>query len=191
MKKNIYSIILCSVSVFSMAQVAIEKNTVEGASTLLDFYYAPANTNGIIISAVDNKDNALGTTTSANNGTFLFDKSDNKLKMYEAGSWRTISETGEASAIVANTSAEAADEQGTIIGSDTSEAKGVLVLESSDKALYLPRVFKPAINVKSPYPGMMCYDYYSHSIAIFDGKVWNYLNLGKYYSQYTDPVTYP
>ena len=40
--------------------------------------------------------------------------------------------------------------------------------------MILPKVNQPEINVKSPYPGMICYDTASKTVAIFDGKVWNY-----------------
>ena len=177
MKKNIYSILFCSLSLVSMAQVAIDKNSVNGASTLLDFNNISGNTNGIIVPTVDNKDNALATNTAANNGTFLFDKSDNQFKMYEDGRWRDISGVGDGAVIVTNASTEVAEEQGVIIGSDASEAKGALVLESSDKALQLPIIDRPDLNVKNPYPGMMCFDSYSASVALFDGKYWNYLDI--------------
>ena len=32
----------------------------------------------------------------------------------------------------------------------------------------------PHLNVKSPYPGMMCFDTVSNTLAVFDGENWNY-----------------
>ena len=105
----------------------------------------------------------------------MFDKSDNKLKMYENNSWISLSDmTGNSSSIMANTTAEISSNSGVIIGSDNSAAKGVLVLESADKAMVLPWIQNPHINVKNPYPGMMCYDTSSRSLAVYDGSVWNY-----------------
>lgn len=46
--------------------------------------------------------------------------------------------------------------------------------ESTDKAMILPRIKAPHLNVKSPYPGMMCYDTETQSVALFDGRFWNY-----------------
>ncbi|MNG09522.1 hypothetical protein D3C84_929420 [compost metagenome] len=60
------------------------------------------------------------------------------------------------------------------MGAKESAADGVLVLESADKALVLPKVNNPHITVKSPYTGMMCYDLNKKAVAIFDGVVWNY-----------------
>jgi len=53
---------------------------------------------------------------------------------------------------------------------------GVLELRANDKALVLPKVENPHLNVKSPVPGMMVYDSNSKSLAIFDGLKWNYWN---------------
>ncbi len=63
---------------------------------------------------------------------------------------------------------------GVVLGADSSSASGVLVLESSDKALILPKVTNPHLNMKSPTIGAMCYDTTSKSIAIFNGKEWAY-----------------
>ena len=62
----------------------------------------------------------------------------------------------------------------TIIGARSTAVDGVLVLESADKALVLPKISNPHLNVKSPYAGMMCYDTIRQALAIFDGTVWNY-----------------
>ncbi len=64
--------------------------------------------------------------------------------------------------------------EGVVIGGPASTADGVLVLESANKAMILPRINTPHLNVKNPYPGMMCYDTASKTLAVFDGSVWNY-----------------
>jgi len=48
---------------------------------------------------------------------------------------------------------------------------GVLVLEGETKAL-LPKIEKTDESVKSPYPGMMCYDSNRKALAVFDGALW-------------------
>ena len=154
------------------AQVALGgKQTIEGTSTILDFNNTATNTNGIILPAIS----ALPSTLSSNNnGTFLFDRSDNKVKMFENNTWINLTDTGSSSSIVVNTSAESGNSQGVIIGAENSSAEGILVLESADKAMILPRIEDPHLNVKSPYPGMMCYDTKSKSLAVFNGYLWNY-----------------
>ncbi|MRI63342.1 hypothetical protein EDM00_04945 [Ornithobacterium rhinotracheale] len=63
-------------------------------------------------------------------------------------------------------------EQGVIIGSLESDAKGVLIFESKDKAPILPQVEDPVNNIPSPEPGTICYDTKSKSLAVFDGVNW-------------------
>ncbi|MDM1042743.1 MULTISPECIES: hypothetical protein [Empedobacter] len=176
MKKIIYIITLGTIANFSNAQVSFGgKETVEGTATLVDFNNTPGNFRGIILSAVENNSKALASTASENNGTFLYDNSDSKVKMYENGTWVNLSPAGDNTAIIVNTSADKSSEnQGVIIGKSTSNAKGILVLESADKAIILPRIANPDTTVKSPYPGMICYDTISKSLAVFNGIVWNY-----------------
>ena len=172
--KIVYSILFCALAATASAQVAIGKQSIDGVNTLLDFNNISSNYNGIILPAVDDTNNALSATSANNNGTFLFDKSDNKIKMYENNTWKDLTDAGDSSSILVNASAEAADQQGTIIGDKISNAKGVLVLESADKAMILPKVKDPHTTVVGPYPGMICYDTTSQTLALFDGKVWNY-----------------
>lgn len=175
MKKIIFTITFFSLVNFANAQVSIGgKQSVEGNSTILDFNSTAANTNGIILPAVENLIKALATTPAENNGTFLFDRNTGIVKMYENNKWVNLSGTGSSALITVNTTTESPQNQGAIIGSRTSNAKGILVLESADKAMILPRIANPHLTVKGPYPGMMCFDTASNTIALFDGSVWNY-----------------
>jgi len=186
MKKYITTTFIVFAAFAANAQVSIGgKQSVEGDndSTLLDFNSdskgnkvagTGANSQGIILPAVDNTANALAATTSYNNGTFLFDKSDKKVKMYENGVWVDLSGEGNDTRLVINTSGESSAEQGAIIGSKTSNAKGILVLEHPEKAMILPRIANPHTTVKNPYAGMMGYDTVSKSLAVFDGENWHY-----------------
>ena len=168
MKNIIYAAILCGFASISFGQVSIGKNAVDGNNTILDF--EESTTNGIILPAVTTVPTGLDATN--NGGTFAFDLTDSKVKMYENGIWVELSDVGEKTALLTNSSDEVGD--GVIIGAETTTAKGVLVLESDKDAMILPKVNQPEINVKSPYPGMICYDTASKTVAIFDGKVWNY-----------------
>ena len=169
--KIILSLTICSFAAMASAQVAIGKNTVNGNDTLLDFDDSVSNYRGIILPAVD--DASTMTLDGNNNGTFVLDKSDETVKYWtESQGWTPLSDEGDASAIPNNTSDETGE--GVIIGAETSDANGVLVLESADKAMILPKVHRPHETVKSPYPGMICYDTDSKTLAVFDGLVWNY-----------------
>ena len=165
--RNISIAVALVVFNFSLAQVAIGKQVVDGDSTVLDFNNVSGNTKGLILPATSGVP-----TGSLVNGTFVFDVTDNKVKVYENDTWKLLSDAGSSSAIVANNTAELG--KGVIIGASTSTADGVLVLEAADKAMILPQIATPHINVKNPYPGMICYDTTSKTLAIFDGSVWNY-----------------
>ena len=175
MKKYI-TVFFVILAVFTAkSQVSIGgKQEVEGTATLLDFNSPLSttnnNTNGIILPAV--KEQAL--VVSPSKGTFIYDHKAKIVKMFEKTDWVFLSGEGDNSKIVVNTSADLNANQGAIIGSQTSNAKGVLVLESANKAMILPRIQNPHTNVKSPYPGMMCYDTVRKSLAVFDGTKWNY-----------------
>lgn len=161
---SVLSLMLCNIA---QSQTAIEKKTTD-ASSVLDF--ATGTTKGIILPAVE----TLPATPA--NGTFLFDKVAKIVKMYQGGVWVDLSGVGEIAGTVplAPYSGTVDNGKQTVMGSRSTTVDGVLVLESSDKALVLPKISNPHLNVKSPYPGMMCYDTDRKALAVFDGKVWNY-----------------
>ncbi len=161
---NLTIVIILAVS--ANAQVAIGKDNVSGTSTLLDFYDEPDNTRGIILPAVTSVEDV-----NPVNGTFVFDTLDSKVKMYQNDQWVDLStEEGSSAQIDINPNIDIGD--GTIIGADSSSAEGILILESPDKAMILPKIPSPHLNVKSPYPGMMCFDTATKSLAVFDGSKW-------------------
>lgn len=153
--------------IIMVGQTAIEKQTVTNTSTLLDF--ASGTTKGLILPAVQTL------PVSPANGTFLFDTraAHKKIKMYENGGWVDLSAAGSTTALVPY-SGTVDNGKKTIIGAHTTAADGVLVLESTNKALVLPKISNPHLTVKNPYPGMMCYDTNRKALAVFDGTVWNY-----------------
>ena len=156
--------IFLGISIESKAQMSINKNTIDG-SGILDF---TAGTNkGIILPIVETL------PSTAVDGTILMDKNDKKVKMKQNGAWIDMSNAGSITGVSFNPSAEVPNGK-IIIGSTSSSATGVMVLESTTKALILPKINAPHLNVKSPKPGMICYDTASNTMAIFDGLNWNY-----------------
>ena len=175
MKKLQYITVLLFGFNLVSAQVAIGKSAVNGNSAILDFDSTSANSNGIILPAIADKNTALTATASNNNATFIFDKSDSKVKMYQNNAWVDLSDAaGDGTAVTSLTNSSAESGKGVVIGAATSNAVGVLILESTNKALILPQINNPATTVKSPFPGMMCYDTASLSLAVYDGVRWNY-----------------
>ena len=154
----------CSVSL--SAQIGIGTTNVN-ESTILNF--SENTTKGIILPIVEVLPSAPA------NGTILMDKNDLIVKMFENNKWIAMSTEGDVSNTQFNTSNENMTAVGVTIG-DTATTDGILVLESTTKALVLPKVESPEINVKSPPAGYMCYDTNSKSVAICNGKVWSFLN---------------
>lgn len=166
-----------------IAQIGLGGLTkIDGISTIMQFNgntytqnpndNTTTNTLGIILPSVDVCPNF--SNNNANNGTFLFDATTKKVKMFENGIWIDLSDgPGSIDNIILNNNQDKTN-VGVIIGSSSTDAEGVLIIESTNKALILPHIQDPHINVKNPYPGMMCYDTTSNSLAVFDGIKWNY-----------------
>ncbi|SIT00633.1 hypothetical protein [Chryseobacterium gambrini] len=160
------SFLILSFFIFSTAnaQIGIGKSTVTG-SGILDF--PTGTTKGIILPQV--QDNSGMTNVSG--GTFVFDGATSKVKYYNGTAWVDLTDqAGASKTLLAGT--EQNRTSGVIIGAATSAARGVLVLESSNKALILPKVVDPATNVKSPSAGMMCYDPVAKLVCFYNGSNW-------------------
>lgn len=164
MKKIVLIIGLLSLEMIQ-AQVAIGKETVDGDG-ILDFKLN--TTNGILLPIVETL------PTNAVEGTILMDKNDKVVKMKTDSEWIPLSDPGSIDNVSFNTGTETPAQTNVIIGSATTTAPGVLVLESADKALILPKVAAPHTSVKDPFPGMICYDTVSKTLAVFDGLKWSY-----------------
>lgn len=137
-------------------------------SVLLEF--ANTNNKGIIMPYVR--------TLPANPapGTILLDASvptSAVMKFYDGTEWKALSGRANISSSLTDqpTITEEANAKA-IIGSSTSSADGVLVLESSDKAMILPTVTDVA-NIVKPSPGMMVYvKGTTKYLAVYDGNKW-------------------
>jgi hypothetical protein len=168
MRKIIFIVILAFVCNTLHSQVAIGKKSVDGFG-ILDF---AQDIGGIILPVV----RTLPSGSGATNGTILINAVDSsavKAQIRVNGAWVDISDANrDLSGISLNTTANI--ERGVIIGSKTSSASGVLVLESTDKVLILPKSTNAETNIKSPIVGTMVYDLASKSVAIYDGIKWNF-----------------
>jgi septal ring-binding cell division protein DamX len=56
----------------------------------------------------------------------------------------------------------------------TDSTSGILVLTDTNKAMVLPKVSSPHLNIISPSSGMMVYDTTAHQLAVFNGTVWSF-----------------
>lgn len=163
-------LVLCLlISNLSFAQVAIEKTTVDG-SGILDF--ALGTTKGIIL---PNVTDASTMTTNVTPGTLVYDLAGKNVKYYD-GAWKSLNAlntVGTAPTYLPGTDISTIS-RGVIIGNASSTAEGVLVLESTSAALILPKISNPAVNVKSPVAGMICYDPDKKQMAVYNGKDWTF-----------------
>lgn len=163
---NQYLILLFFYPIMALGQTVIGNQTANHIDAILGFSNTIDNIKGIVLPAVDNL------PVNPTNGTFLFDRIDEKVKMYQNGGWTTLSDAGDTSGLQAFSGTET--NKKTVLGAKSTSVDGVLVLEDNSKALLLPKIEDPHLNVPSPYPGMMCYDTSSKSLAVYDGANWNY-----------------
>lgn len=178
MKKNIIIPILSLISSLSYAQIIIgdEVGTATNkTSVLLEF--SKAQNKGIILPYVKTL------PTNPTEGTIILDATNgSKAKMkYYNGKWTDLSvdEANIATHLAAQPSTPSGVNGDTkvIIGSNTSTADGVLVLESTQKAMVLPRV-NSTNDIINPAPGMMVYVNNPNTkeklLAVFNGQSWSF-----------------
>ena len=147
-------------------------------SVLLEF--AAGENKGIIVPYV----RTLPTANLVNQGTILLDASTAsaaRMKFSNGSSWVDLSGqdanitttlTSQPPTSALETSAKS------IIGARTSNADGVLILESTTKAMVLPLVDKVS-DIASPSPGMMVYvkgvnPSFNKRLAVYNGNKWSY-----------------
>ena len=175
-------------------------NTITNPSISLEFYDNTDNTKGLVLpwtSTVNNQPVAYNATTETGyrgmqgtivDGTIILDLSDKKVKYMRNGSWSPL--TGDLPLTAGTTtynsfnaidsslqdnkkeSANAKAAIGTNAAADTT--LGILVLTDSDKAMVLPKVASPHLNIKNPTPGTMAYDTNQKQLAVYNGTVWSF-----------------
>lgn len=173
--KKIIAIALLGFSTLGYSQVIIGDETgtsSDKSSVLLEF----ANTadRGIILPYV------TSLPSVPTEGTIALDATtDTAAKVvYYNGSWQDLSlgETADVStALSTQTSATEATNAKAIIGANTSPADGVLVLESTTKAMVLPHV-SSIDGIVNPSPGMMVYvtNTKDKLLAVYNGSKWTF-----------------
>ena len=172
-------IIFCFVfSIFSSAQVAIGKaeitklsdNTTPNPGISLEF---GTGNKGIVLPWVT----SVAAVTGAVDGTVVYDLSDYKIKYKKSGTWFDLSVdvNGTVDAALQATKTELPSAR-VAIGKNgaTDTTPGILVLSDSDKAMILPKVATPHLNIKNPTAGMLAYDTTNRQIAVFNGTNWSF-----------------
>lgn len=185
MKRTLVLIIsLISLNFFN-AQVAIEKTSISTPSVSLEF----GNANkGLVLPWVTSTADveAKGVVP----GSLVFDLSDRVVKVYRGIpsdnffdpikndwfpfiTWQTNNTPIDSSLqdnLTENDSARA------IIGNPANDTNtnGILILSDTDKAMVLPKVASPQVNIINPAPGMIVFDTDTKFLMIFDGEGWTY-----------------
>lgn len=166
MKKSLLSIFIL-IYYFGFCQVAIGKSVLESASSSIEF---GSENRGLVLPWVTNS-TAVG---GAVNGTLVFDVNDKKVKVYANNIWKdlTVATNGIADTTLQDGLAEETDAK-VSFGTVTS-TPGILVLEDTNRAMILPKVANPHLNIISPTPGMIVYDPAKKMLAVFNGTVWTF-----------------
>lgn len=152
------------------AQVAIGKTAVANNSVLLDFGTEPK---GIILPSVETAPGAVG-------GTFIFDTTDNSVKVLEEkneganDNWTNLTENDEPGVPHGFINSGNDVGEGLIMGAEITTKPGILVLESTNRALVLPNVENPHLSMPGVVAGTIVYDTASDMLAVFDGNNWSF-----------------
>lgn len=171
MKKQILSFaILLLLSSAVNAQIAIGKTDVTNSSVSLEF--ADTESRGLILPYVEIK------TGITQNGTMIYDVTDHKVKyLKDTNTWADLSvdTTGVSDITIQTTKSESPTAKAVIgINGAADATSGVLVLSDNNKAMILPKVASPHLNIINPAPGMMAYDTVKKQLAVYNGTVWSF-----------------
>lgn len=154
-------------------------------------------------STVNNQPVSYNSTTGAGyrgmqgtieNGTLIFDLSDKNIKYRKDGTWfnltnvtypvdvkrqdnsvLTISSNNPVDSSLQDNIGENTDAKAAIgTNSNTDTTNGILVLTDANRAMILPKVASPHLNIINPTPGMMAFDTVKQQLAVFNGTVWSF-----------------
>jgi hypothetical protein len=109
------------------------------------------------------------------NGAIFANEADDKVYWGSNGAWVALTDAGSIPAYT-NTASDLGD--GVIIGANANTTGVSAILElvanSTAKAMVLPILSNPHLNIKSPAAGTICYDDVYGGVAIFNGTKWDY-----------------
>lgn len=170
MKNIITAIAFVFVSISIHAQIAIGKQAVSNTAVSLEF--DNTENRGFILPYVETK------TGITENGTIIYDVTDHKVKyLKDTNVWEDLSvdATGAANISIQTGKTESTTAKAVIgTAGATDTTPGVLVLSDTDKAMILPKVANPHLNIINPSPGMMVYDTTKRQLAVYNGTVWSF-----------------
>ncbi|GGF10812.1 hypothetical protein SAMN05443634_11551 [Chishuiella changwenlii] len=169
MKTIIPIIVLLCFTTIVKSQLTI--GTPEASNSSVSLEFSEAENRGIILPYVEDK------SAITESGTLIYDVTDHKVKYLKDSEWIDLSvdDSGLADISIQTTKTELPDSKMAIgNNADTDETKGLLVLTDTDKAMILPKVPEPHLNIIDPSPGMIVYDTTNRLLAVFNGSVWTF-----------------
>lgn len=148
------------------AQMAIGKHNVDG-SGIVDF--GAGGVSGIVLPWVT----TVPTGDALTSGMLIYNAIQKKVMYYNGTAWVDLSiNAGEVNLTEQNAIPEVGG--GTVVGALSSPVKGVLVLETTNKAMILPKVASPHLNIVKPMAGTICYDATKKVMCVYNGKEWSF-----------------
>lgn len=171
--KKYYSAFIIVFGLMSFkAQVNIGGTSMSSPSASLEF---GSGNKGIVLPYVTSASDVV--TAGVVDGTFIFDSTDKKVKLRTNGQWFdfTNDETGNVDVNIQTAKTENVNAKA-VIGSNANNdtTPGILVLSDTNKAMILPKVASPHLNIVNPASGMMVYDTSAHQLAVYNGSVWTF-----------------
>lgn len=167
MIKSIFTIFAIFAGLAANAQAVIGKVPPEG-SGIIDFN--AGGKSGIVLPWVT----TYPTGAALTGGVMVYDALKNKVVYYNGTVWVDLSIHAGVVDLAMQTGVPEAATKGTVVGAANSSVDGVLVLESSDKALILPKVASPQLNIVKPMAGTICYDTVKRMVCIYNGSEWTF-----------------
>ncbi len=167
--KNSLLVLICLTAITAKSQVAIGKTSVTNSSVSLEFN--DSEKKGIILPYIEDKS---GITE---NGSVIFDNTDHKVKYLKDNNWfdLSIDTTGKSDINIQQSKTEQTTAKtGIGTNSGTDSTNGILVLTDTNKAMILPKVASPHLNIINPASGMMVYDTTKKQLAVYNGTVWSF-----------------
>ncbi|WP_223609584.1 hypothetical protein [Chryseobacterium sp. OSA05B] len=149
-----------------IAQVSVGKTNVTNTSVSLEF--STSENRGLILPYVQDKSGIN------QNGSMIYDIVDHKVKFLKNGNWFDLSVDNTGTIDITIQSAKIENSTAKVCIGTVSSTSGILVLEDNNKAMILPKVASPHLNIINPSAGMIVYDTTKHQLAVYNGTVWSF-----------------
>lgn len=167
--KYLFLIIAAAFSSSLSGQVIIGQGKANVSSPSISLEFGNEN-RGIVLPWV----NSASQVSNVVNGTMILDITDRKVKVKLDSGWKDLSKSSQNFINTTLQDGITDDNNAKVsIGALTNTA-GILVLEDSNKAMQLPMVASPHLNIVNPEPGMIVFDTVSKLVCVYNGSEWNF-----------------